>query len=461
MKHFSKLDKILIFMATVFGALILFFPVHKLLFVLLCLMLLVFFTLKPDFLYYFTIITFSIQKHIRFSGLDFFLYEIFVYVCLLVGLYYLLFQNKTASLKTGLDLYIAVLIVVFAIGGFFSVSENGYIEMLQFYEAILFYYITVYYLRTKLIKPVRLVKAIVFIGIAQALFAVFQSFIGDGSVLPQWISSHFGDNRGYLGYIGLGSNFVWHGRGFFTHFIHFGMYLTGILLLFLPLKKFVTPDKKLQNAIILLFVFGIVISYSRSALFALYLGLLYYSWFISINKKKFYTRLITFSAVLIILSLWLSQTSYTETLSPRNDLWGIVSGVICSSPKNLLIGIGFDSFLYTVFPILPPAKQSFYVHPHSFYLEFALNIGIIGLLCILGFLIKSFVQTKLNYKYCFSFDKRLNLSVHLILFSVFIAGIWDRTYVRAAFLIFLLSYLGIVYAKNTELPENKYQNQIS
>jgi O-antigen ligase len=412
--------------------------------------------MKPDFLYYFTIITFTIQKHIRVGTFDFYLYEVFVFICLIVGLFYILFQNKTASIKTKLDPYLFVLIILFTIGGLTSISEFGYIEALQFYEAVLFYYITIYYLRAKLINPVKLIKAIIFIGIIQAFFAIFQSFIGDGSILPIWISSHFGDNRGYLGALGLGPSFVWHGRGFFTHFIHYGMYQLGLLLFFLPLKKHFTASRKIYNSIIFLFVWAIIISYSRSALLGLFLGMLYYSWFTSLNKKKYF-KILSFSSIIFILMLvGLKDNSYTSTLSPRTDLWDAVLAVIFQNAKSFLVGSGFEAFPSLVHPLLPLAQQSFYVHPHSFYLEFALNLGFGGLALIICFLILRFIDTKKYYKTFEGLYSRLCLSVHLVLFSVFIAGIWDRTYVRASFLIFLFSYLGIVYAKNEKLSTKDY-----
>ena len=158
--------------------------------------------LNPDKAFMLTIFTIPFVDRIRVLPISFSLNELVLLFTFLVCLGHMVLRSHRVSLKTSLDGWILLLTVTFFLAGFFSESDTGMLGFFKVFEAFIMYYMTVYLIRTRQITRSLALKVVLFTALSQAALGSFQSFTG--------IGSDFQSARGYLGYLGLGSNIVWH-----------------------------------------------------------------------------------------------------------------------------------------------------------------------------------------------------------------------------------------------------------
>jgi O-antigen ligase len=287
---------------------------------------------------------------------------------------------------------------------------------------------------------------------------LFQASLGILQSLTGQFGATFQDNRGILGYLGIGSTLVWHGEGTFGHFNSLGTFLSTLLLFYIPINYFLVKNKKKGYIILFILLFGLITTYSRGSLLGLLSGLIFFLFQIQKNKIKLFSILIPLFLIFFITANFLKDTSYITTLSPRNDIWMMGYTVATSNIKNLIFGTGLLSYeeitwRYIPANILPMYYRDF--QAHSFYLSHIVEMGIVGLTIIMAFLINNLVifykgsQISNN-----KLLKTLHSSVSLYIFSIFFLGIFDHAFYLFTFRIWLYVMLGIVYAKYKELPKN-------
>ncbi len=450
---FNNLEKFLLIIVALSGSLIFFFPIQYLFIGLVVLASLLYLLANPKICFYLILITspffvggFRMSEG---SGLPFNQSDILITICFL-GLFFrniFTSQINKVSIRTKIDLWLIVLFILHLFFGFNSISHRGYQGFLRYGEIAATFYMTIYFLRTKEVKLSELVKVIIFVGLFEALYGILQSLTGS-------LGANFQSTRGYLGYLGIGSSLVWHGQGSFPHFNSLGPFLNLIFLFFLPINYFIAKDKRRGYIILAILFFGVVTTYSRGSLLALIVGILFFK-FQTISKKSGFLMKLTPLALFIFMAMkFLKNTSYVNTISPRNELWAIAITSITSSPKNFFFGSGLQSYLDAIHMLIPanvlPTQYLNYVS-HNFILYYAVEMGIIGAGSIVLFLINNLVYA---YK-CMQTNnliiKVISSSITLIIVSFFIEGMFDTAFNQFNTQIWLYIILGLLYAKTPKL----------
>lgn len=444
-REFGKLDKILLALVAVGGGAMLFFPVQQLLIGLVGLIVLIYLLLNPKHCFYLMLIlstcisAFATEsQQMPFNQTD-----ILIAICFFSTLCRFIFiDNAKVNLRTKIDVWLIVLLLLYFFSGMTSISHRGYQGFLKMGEVIAVFYMTVYFLRTKIIKLSELIKVVLFIGVFQAILGMFQSITGIGAT--------FRDNRGYLGYLGIGSSMVWHGQGTFGHFNSLGPFLSTLFLFYLPINYFLVKNKKRGYIVLSILFFGLITTYSRGSLMALIAGSVFFLYQIQKDKKKFLLKLTPL--VLFIFTVWrfLKNTSYVSTIAPRNDMWALALNSITSSTKNLLFGSGLKSYEEAVFPYLPgniPLSSFGDFYAHNFFLSYTVELGLFGLSIIVAFLLNILFMTYKKFKSGCKLSKSLSLSVSLIIFAIFLEGMFDHAFNMFVFQVWLYLFFGILYSK--------------
>jgi hypothetical protein len=266
---------IFLLVSALLGAALFVVPVHWILIGLISLAILVYLSLNPDKVFYLAIFTIPFTDRVRVLPISFSLNDLVILFCAVLCLAHMIIKEQKVNFRTGLDLWVAVLTIMFFLAGFFSESDTGLLGFSKIFEAFIVYYMTVYFIQTKQITRAKVLKVVLFTALSQAALGIFQSITG--------IGSDFQSNRGYLGYLGLGSSMVWHGRGTTWHFNTLGNYLATNYAIFLPLYAFCVKDKKralMWGGILLL---GIITTYSRGSLLGLSAATIY---FLGVSQKS-------------------------------------------------------------------------------------------------------------------------------------------------------------------------------
>lgn len=443
MTQVTNIEKILLGLVLLGGSLILQFPIHYIFVVFFGGMILLFLLSNPKYCFYLLVFTIPFVERIRVLPISFSLNDIMVLMCLTSVLIGVFIKDERVCLKTRIDKWNLILLLLFFISGYTSVSSAGILTSFKFLEAIIVFYLTVYFRRTGQVTTSGLVKLIIVTALFQACLGTFQSFTGIGST--------FRSSRGLLGYFGIGSSMVWHGMGTMGHFNMLGNFLVAITLFYMSIYYYFLKNSCTKKPLWVLgaLFLGIITTYSRGSLIGLFFGGLYFLYAIMRNKFIFGIISTAVFSFVILLKNFLSNTSYVNTLSSRNDIWAAVISAILSNPRYLWFGGGLNSYFDIVYPFLPQDNVMWYAH--SFYLVCLQEMGIIGFLLMFSFLIFLFIDTWKRFKVERRFYKVLNLSVSLTVFSVFFVSIFDHAYSLTFFKILLFLMLGIIYAKDKKI----------
>ena len=451
MNKFNKLDKIFILIAFVFGSLILFFPVHYLLLAFLGAIVFVFLLVKPQYCYYLVIFTITFPDRLRVLPISFSANDILILICILsVGLN-LLINDRRVSLKTSIDKWNIVLLILYFITGITSLSNTGILTSFKFLEAIFVFYITVYLIRTKQISWSKIIKAFLFTALFQSLIGILQSTTGE-------FGATFQSERGYLGYLGIGPKIVWHAWGTFGGNGMLPEFLVDILLLSLPFLKFINTKKR--NIILAILLVAIYMGYSKESILALFVcGLIYY-YYNSKNRKEALGKVAVFATITSIVSVIMANTSFVktvdDTVASRFFIWSYPIAAFTNNIKYLWIGAGLNSYWALIDPLLPPnilAQEHEYMFAHNYYLLAVEEMGIIGAVILFSFFIfmcKKFFENFKKYK---GYYRKLNMSVFLFLITIFTSSIGGFFYYNTYMKIMMYILFGMVLAKENFLNE--------
>lgn len=444
-KEFSNLEKILLTTVFLGGGLILFIPVQKVLILFFALIILVYLLLNPKICFYIALFVSPWEKGfpIDYAALPFNQSDIFIAITFAGVVLRMLFkENCKVDVRTKLDKWIMVLLAMNLLAGVFSASHRGYQGFLRYGEVVAVYYMVVYFLRSKTVSFSELLNYLLFTGLYQAAYGMLQSFTGS-------FGANFQSDRGYLGYLGIGSSTVWHGRGGFDHFNQLAPFLSSIFLFFFPINHYLAKNKKRGNIILAILLFGIIITYSRGTLMALIAAFIFFLFQIQKDKTKFLLKVVPIGAFLAIASNFLKNTSYVTTLSPRNEPWHVAISAITQSTKSLFLGSGLRSYedvawMYIPANISPEEYGNFFAH--NFFLANAIEVGLIGTGIVLAFLLNIIVSSYKRFKTAFGLRKCLNLSVNLIFFTIFFEGMFDHAFNMFSLQIWLYLFLGALYS---------------
>lgn len=443
-KQFSSLEIILLSLVAIGGALILFVPMQYLFFAFLGAIILMYLILSPKISFYLMLFLspWSTGFVGEFSSLPFNQCDIFIFITFLGIMLKILFGKwSTVNISTRIDKWLVVLLILNFIEGVVSISHRGYQGFLRYSELVTIFYMSVYFIRTKNIKFSEILNCMLFIGLFQASWGILQSLTGS-------LGANFHSDRGYFGYIGLGSSSVWHGRGGFEHFNQLGPFLSCLFLFFLPINYFLSKNKKKGYIILSILLLGIINTYSRGSLMALIASLILFLYQIQKDKAKFLFKVIPIGAIIFGISNFLKSTSYVTTLAPRNLMWQLAFNAINQNTRSRLFGTGLKSYEDAVFPFLPANVSSAEFgnyFAHNFFIANIVEVGYVGLSIILSFLLYVLISAYIGFKNSTKLVKYLNLSIGLIFFTIFFEGMFDHAFNQFSLQIWLYLFLGILY----------------
>lgn len=404
------------------------------------------FFLKPTYAFYLAIFTIPLMKRFRDFPISFTINEIAILICFFAVLFNFLFRGQRVNLSTALDKYILVITVLFFVAGITSESSTGLLAAFKFSEAILIYYMTIYFIRSKQTRISEVLKLLLITAMAQACFGFIQSITGHSFTFNDTL---YFSNRGLLGYFDIGSSFVWHGRGTMLHFNSLGYFLSLVLLTFLPLYHYVIKKKFWANAVIGILLMGILTTYSRGSLIAISAGGIFLLSQTMKNKKKFIILCVILAVLAGLLSLYLNSTDYGMTVNSRENIWNTVWASITSCDRYLWFGAGLNSYNVVVWPYFFQNEHP--VFAHDFYLLCIQEMGILGAPIFLSFFVYLFINTWKRYTGASGYFRILNLLLIMALIEFFVNGIYDHSYVLPSFKVVLFLIIGMVYAKDKKV----------
>lgn len=410
-----------------------------------------FFLIKPNFCYYLLIFTIPFTERLRVLPVSFSLNDVMVFLCFTSVIINILFKKEQINLKTSIDKWIIVLLILFFYAGLTSVNSNGILTSFKFLEAVIAFYLTVYFVRSKQVKISKIIKIVIFSALFQASLGILQSLTGQ-------FGAFFRSPRGYLGYLGLGSNMVWHGVGTMGQFNTLGNYLVFILLFFIPINFYLIKKKTAGRLILFALLLGVITTYSRGSLLGLISGCLYF-FMLKTNSSKLnkYLMVALFVMLVLFAAIYLKNTDYIQTvdLAGRENIWQYAIASITSSPRFLLIGAGLNSYFDVVSPYFPgnvPVGSYSLWFAHNLYLLSVQEMGIIGAAIYFSFFITMLVTVTKRFSSArFNLNRKLNLSVGLILVALFFVSLFDHSYSLTPFKIMLFIFLGLVYSTSTQM----------
>ncbi len=450
--NFSNLEIFILSVALSIGILCLFIPVHYLLILFVSGLAAALLVAKPEIPYYLLILSLPFA-FFRFSagGLNIAPLDVFIFITFVSVVLHSIMYNNFASLKTSADKYVITLALLFLFAGITSISSTGILGALKFIEAVVVYYLTVYMLRLKYVKISTILKLFIASACFQAIVGIFQSVTSVGAF--------YRTNRGYLGLLGLGSTSVWHGQGSFIHFNGFGNYLVSMFLLLCPFLYYVVKNKKIALAIALLLFTGVIISYSRGSLLGLIIAMAFFVHEITPNKKKFWTLTAIGTLFIGAFAIYVSGTSYINTLNPRDNIWDVVFAIIFDGPRSTLIGSGLNSY-WDAIALYIPANVTFERiagwYAHSSYLLAMQEMGLIGLFIYYGIIGCFMFSLYGDYKRTNGYLKFLSLSILMFLIGMLVMGIFDHSFASTNFRTLVFVIFALYYAfRNKEKILNK------
>lgn len=434
----NSINKIIIILAILTGGLILFIPIHKLLLLFVVFLIFIFFILNPIICFYLMIFTIPYVERLRILPISFSANDICILLCFISVCFQIFVSGKLPNLKTKIDKWNFFLVLLFFIEGLTSISDTGLLASFKFFEAIIIFYLTIYFIRTNQLKISSVIKILIFTALWQGFYGVFQSLTGIGTT--------FQNPRGLLGYIGIGSKMVKQACGTMGHFNAFGVFMLTIFLFVFPFKN-IFKNKKYCNFVLIVLFLGIYFSYSRNCLIGLFLCTLYYLFITLKNKGTFLCCTILMSGFIGILYKFLSNTDYINTISSRAEIRNAVIASIVSSPRNLWFGAGLNSYEQSVYAYLPQNNVLWFAH--NFYLATAQEMGIVGFVVFFAFLIYVLKDTYQNLVNGYGMRRALNFGATLCVFSIFAIGFFDHAYSSTYAKVLLFTLLGLVYARQS------------
>jgi len=437
-------NRIIIILSIFAGALILIIPIHKLLILLFGFLIFFYFLINPKICFYLMIFTIPYVERLRILPISFSANDLCILMCFMSVIFQILTKGKIPNIKTKLDGWNIVLLLLFFAAGITSISDTGLLASFKFLEAIIIFYLTVYFIRTKQLKISSIMKILIFTALWQGFYGIFQSITGIGTT--------FQNPRGLLGYLGIGSKMVKQACGTMEHFNAFGVFMLTIFLFVFPFAKDIFKNKSYRKFVMIILFLGIYFSYSRNCLIGLFFCTLYYLFITLKNKGIFLCCTAIMSGFIGILYKFLSNTDYINTISSRAEIRNAVIASIVSSPRNLWFGAGLNSYELSVYAYLPQNNVLWYAH--NFYLATAQEMGIVGFVIFFAFLIYVLKDTYKTLIHGHGMRKALNFGATLCVFSIFAIGFFDHAYSSTYAKVLLFTLLGLVYARQSVSKNN-------
>ena len=449
----NKLNIILIFFVAILGSLILIIPIQYLLAIFLLLCIFLYFIFKPQHCYYLLIFTIPFRDRIReLPFISFSVNEIFILTCTVSVILNIFFRNEKVNLRTKIDVWLVALLILYFEAGFYSLNPRALLSSFKFLEAVLAFYLTVYFIRTKKVKITYIVKAFLFTGLFQALLGILQSSTG------QFGAGQLVD-RGILGYLGVGPTVVRRAVGTFGGTGGLAEILATLTFFIWPFCRFLNKKKKIF--ILFIFITAIYMGYGKLPFMELRVCWLFYLIYTSKNTKAILSKLskfltITLGVILLSFCTPFAATIY-DSIQTRFLLWKYPIYMLSNDIHLLLFGSGLNSYYDLLIPILPQNQIGVYTGSgteysnwllvHNYYLLVIQEMGLVGFFILFSFFFYLIKIFNTNYFQTKSSNRKIFLSGFLVILPVFISSLFGQLFMEPAVKIMFFIFWGVALSK--------------
>ena len=340
-----------------------------------------------------------------------------------------------------LSTFIGVLIALSQSGGL-SAQSGTYIADWKNYMLLpLIWFLTFKNIENK--KTFNLMLLILMIGILGAAYYFYTNL--------QWLNTWHYSNRTRTMMEGL---FVYLGPN------HYGAFYANFV--FIAFGLFFYEKKLLRKGcligIICLTIYSLVYTYSRGAYIALIAGFLLLG---AIKERKllillalfliFWRALVPISVVERVDMTHQEDGELEDSAAIRIGLWQAATRMFTESP---LIGRGFNTFQYTF-------KGEVWKDTHNYYLKVLVELGILGLISFIMFLIAAFkVGWKLYSEAPDGIFKGLGLGFFLCVLSVAITNFFGDRWTFLSLGSYFWIFLGLVSRARIMVKSGICQSEI-
>ena len=448
----NKLNIILIFFATITGSLILIIPIQYLLVIFLLFCIFVYFVFKPQHCYYLLIFTIPFRDRIReLPFISFSVNEIFILICTISVILNIFFRDEKVNFRTKIDVWLVALLILYFEAGFYSLNPRALLSSFKFLEAVLAFYLTVYFIRTKKVKITYIVKAFLFTGLFQALLGILQSTTGQFGAGRQEVG------RGFLGYIGIGPTVVRRAVGTYGGTGGLAGVLAILTFFILPFCQFL--DKNRKKIILFIFITAIYMGYGKVPFMELGVCWFFYIIYTSNNTKAILSKLSIFLTItlgVILLSFFtpFAATIY-DSIQTRFFLWKYLIYMLSNDIHLLLFSSGLNSYFQLMNPILPQNQIGVYTGPestnwmlvHNYYLLVIQEMGLVGFFILFSFLFYLIIIFNKNYFQVKGSHRKIFLSGILVIIPIFISSFFGQFFMDPAIKIMFFIFFGMIFSK--------------
>jgi hypothetical protein len=445
---YNKTDLLLITAASLIGLMSLFIPIWWIGFLILAVTIFILSIINPKYIFYGLIFTIPFTERIRSLPISFSPNDIVVLWCFVAVFLNIFFRNKKVDLKTHIDKWNIILLILYFAAGIYSIYDRGLLTSFKFLGVITVYYMTIYFIRTKQVKITSIIKFFIFAGVFQAIIGILQSTTGLFG--PTFLS-----NRGLLGYLGIGPTLVWHAWGTFGSNGSLGIFLLNIIFFILPFHRSLT--KKTKYIIFSIFFVAIYMVYLKSIFVIFFINILFYMIYKAANVKTAVLKVSVAIAVIAVMVVIAMSTPFAETVNQsvqcRLQLWQYPLTAFAEKPQVLLFGTGLTSYFEFVGPYIPEYvvsgdKEALgWMLVHNDYILIVQQMGFVGFFLVFSFL---FSLLKILSSYYFksnSMTSNLYLSSILTVFPIFVVCFIGQCFTVPYIMTFVFIFLGISFSK--------------
>ncbi len=220
-----------------------------------------------------------------------------------------------------------------------------------------------------------------------SLYAIFQQFTGFGIPNLFWAEEETRRVTSFLEYPNA-----------------LGLYLGPIVVLYFGIFLQFWHDKKIaifSFSVFFLSLFAILFAQSEGALFGIIAGifiLLFFSFSQWKHRFLFFSATLLIFLVLILLPTsknYLSQKISLNDFSGgiRKEMWMETISFLKTEP---IFGAGISGYQDRITPFHKNPQVEIFLYPHNFFLNFYVEMGLLGLLSIIGLLILFFWRSRHN-----------------------------------------------------------------
>lgn len=359
----------------------------------------------------------------------------FVLACLSWGIYLVFSKRESFGLKN-LNFTLLLSVVLFLAFYIFSILNsvdkvNSIVYILRFVEFFIIYL----FISSGFIDIKKLLYVFIFPVCISAFIGIIQYGFGHSVGLHFFGESIVSNSALGVAKINLFSGDTLRAYGTFPH----PNVLAGYLVFAMFFTAYLFSRAKNEMKLILGFVLGIdflafVLTFSRSAFFALFIGVVFYYMF---SKEKIpYKRIFLFILVIgsLLVALNLNKALIdrlfffgTESFVERNTFFNVSTNMI----KDNYFGVGAGNFTLGMQNYIPSKLEPWQYQPvHNIFMLVANEIGIIGgvVFFLMIVYIILYLMQSLDSKDFLSNRKFLAILLSLGA-SVFVIGIFDHYFI--------------------------------